>query len=201
MPISNLKIKKNYVLLNKRPLNLLGCNKRHNQWDNRKACDTNKICDTVVNKCLTPWFNTKIRREFINRSRVLELSVLDVREKFWRTIIQSKLAKGSENYTFWPANTDFIKNMLSWVAVPTSRSVLAGVVVSTLLLKMYKRNARKCDHTLRRSRSKHRSGKTILRRQGRVDNLLKVMFWRLINRVFVFVTTLLQRSRDCLNFL
>ena len=29
---------------------------------------------------------------------------------------------------------------------------------------------------LRRSRSKHRSGETILRRQGRVDNLVKVMF-------------------------
>ena len=29
---------------------------------------------------------------------------------------------------------------------------------------------------LPRSRSKHRSGETILRRQGRVDNLLKVMF-------------------------
>ena len=54
---------------------------------------------------------------------------------------------------------------------------------------------------LPRSRSKHRSGETILRLQGRVDNLLKVMFWRLINTVFVFVTTLFQRSRDCLNFL
>ena len=35
---------------------------------------------------------------------------------------------------------------------------------------------------LPRSRSKHRSGETILRRQGRVDNLVKVMFWRLIFR-------------------
>ena len=37
---------------------------------------------------------------------------------------------------------------------------------------------------LPRSRSKHRSGETILRLQGRVDNLLKVMFWRLISLRF-----------------
>ena len=85
----------------------------------------------------------------MNRSRVLKLSVLDAREKFWRTTIESKLA---ENYTFWPVITDFIKNMLSCVAVPTSLSVPAGVVVSTLLLNMYRRNARKCDHTLPCSR-------------------------------------------------
>ena len=128
-------------------------------------------------------FNTKISREFIYKSfvRIITQCSGCAWKIFWRTTYQSKLAKGSENYTFWPAIMDLITSMLSRVAVFTSRSVPAGVILSTLFLKMYKRNARKCDHTLPRSRSKQRAGETILCRQGRVDGLLKVMFWRLIN--------------------